>query len=217
MKSTNDNARIAYNFAKDGTGNYTGALPATKYAFSDIKNANVSELRYYATQPVYFFTQAELQFLIAEVELRFNNNDAAAKTAYETAIASDFNARGITDGSVVDGFINGAVKWSGVSSVSDKLNLIYMQKWVALYGMDPMEAWSEQRRTDVPTWSTEAAATIKNDPGSYTAGQLIIPAVNALGGTNVVKRQWFPDNSRKFNPNAPEPVNITTPVWWDVK
>jgi hypothetical protein len=217
MKSTNDNARIAYNFAKDGTGNYTGTLPATKYAFSDIKNANVSELRYYATQPVYFFTQAELQFLIAEVELRFNNNEAAAKTAYEAAIASDFNARGITDGSVVDGFINGAVKWSGVSSVSDKLNLIYMQKWVALYGMDPMEAWSEQRRTDVPTWSTEAASTIKNDPGSYTAGQLIIPAVNALGGSNVVKRQWFPDNSRKFNPNAPEPVNITTPVWWDVK
>lgn len=217
MKSTNDNERIAYNFAKDGVGNYTGALPATKYAFKDVKNANVSELRYYATKPVYFFTQSELQFLIAEAQLRFNNNDDAAKVAYEAAIAADFNARGISDATVVNTFINGSVKWSGASSVSDKLYLIYMQKWVALYGMDPMEAWSEQRRTDVPTWSAVAASTIKNNPESYTAGQLIIPVVNALGGSNVVKRQWFPDNSRKYNPNAPAPVNITTPVWWDVK
>ena len=51
----------------------------------------------------------------------------------------------------------------------------------------------------------------------YTAGELIVPAVNALGGTNVVKRQWYPYNAAQYNTNTPAPVAITTPVWWDVK
>lgn len=214
MKSTNDNERIAYGFVKDGAGNYSGTLPATKSAFPDIKNKDVSELRYYATRPVYFFTQAELQFLIAEAQLRFNNNDAAAKTAYEAAITADFAARGLSGAADM---INGAVKWAGATSTADKLNLIYMQKWVALYGMDHMEAWSEQRRTDVPSWSTVPAADIKADPSKYTPGQLIIPAVNGLEGNKVVKRQWFPDNSRQYNPNTPTAVTIDQPVWWDIK
>lgn len=214
MKSTNDTERIGYAFAKDATGNYTGIIPATKSAFPDVKNANVSELRYYATRPVYFFTQAELQFLIAEAQLRFNNNDAAAKTAYEAAITADFAARGLLG---AENLINGAVKWSGATSTTDKLNLIYMQKWVALYGMDHMEAWSEQRRTDVPSWSAVSAANIKKAPDSYTAGQLIIPAVNGLEGNKVVKRQWFPENSRQYNHNTPTAVHISEPVWWDIK
>ena len=151
MKSTGDNDRIAYAFKQDSKGNYTGALPATKYAFSDIKNANVSELNYYATMPVYFFSQAELQFLIAEAQLRFNNNDAAAKTAYEAAITADFTSRGFSASDAAD-FYGGSVAWDKASSVSDKLNLIYMQKWVALLYRDHTEAWSEQRRTDVPKW-----------------------------------------------------------------
>ncbi|MCS2938176.1 hypothetical protein [Bacteroides faecis] len=45
------------------------------------KNKNVSAIDYSigATKPVYFFTQAELQFLIAEVYARFLNDDANAK------------------------------------------------------------------------------------------------------------------------------------------
>ena len=60
-------------------------------------------------------------------------------------------------------------------------------------------------------------ASIKDNPSGYTAGELIVPAVNALGGTNVVKRQWYPYNAAQYNTNTPAPVAITTPVWWDVK
>ena len=43
--------------------------------------------------PIYCFHQGQYQFVIAEVNLRFLSNDAAAKTAYENAIEADFEAR----------------------------------------------------------------------------------------------------------------------------
>ena len=215
LTKTGDTQRMAYGFAKaTASGSYAGALPATKYAFNDIKNKDVSELNYYATKPVYFFTQAELQFLIAEVQLRFNSNDAAAKQAYEDAIKADFEARGLTGASDL---YNGAVAWSTAGTVTDKLNLIYMQKWAALFYMDHMEAWSEQRRTDVPKVSTATAAEIKTDPSVYTAGELISPAVNALGAGVLVKRMYFPYNASQYNPNTPAAISADKPVWWDVK
>ncbi|UVP33720.1 SusD/RagB family nutrient-binding outer membrane lipoprotein [Bacteroides faecis] len=62
------------------------------------KNKNVSAIDYSigATKPVYFFTQAELQFLIAEVYARFLNDDANAKSAYEAGVTADFAVRGFT-------------------------------------------------------------------------------------------------------------------------
>jgi hypothetical protein len=46
---------------------------------------------------------------------------------------------------------------------------------------------------------------------------LIVPAVNALGGNNVIKREWIPYDAALYNPNTPKAIAITTPVWWDVK
>ena len=91
-----------------------------------------------------------------------------------------------------------------------------MQKWVALCYMDHMEAWSEIRRTDCPKWSAKTASEINADPTIYTAGDLIKPMRNGLG-TGVVKRMFFPLSARQLNKNTPAAVEMTTPVWWDVK
>lgn len=39
--------------------------------------------------PIYIMQQSEAEFLKAEVELRFNNNAAAAKVDYENAVRAD--------------------------------------------------------------------------------------------------------------------------------
>ena len=44
----------------------------------------------------------------------------------------------------------GALLLGAALQSEDKLELIYMQKWVALFYMDHIEAWSEIRFTD---WS----------------------------------------------------------------
>ena len=90
-------------------------------------------------------------------ELTVNNNRPWFNDHKERwlAIKADFDAKGIAG---YDTFIAGAkVAWA---SATDKLKLIYMQKWAALCYMDNMEAWSEIRRTDVPALSPLAAADI---------------------------------------------------------
>ena len=129
------------------------------------KNKNVSAIDYSigATKPVYFFTQAELQFLIAEVYARFHNDDANAKSAYEAGVTADFAVRGFAGQE--NTILEGACAWSAASTQADKLNLIYMQKWVSLFYMDHMEAWSEIRRTDCPKLSSYSAAQIQARAG----------------------------------------------------
>ncbi|BEH00364.1 SusD/RagB family nutrient-binding outer membrane lipoprotein [Bacteroides sedimenti] len=215
MKSTKD-PRIAYSFLKAANvSDYAGELPGSKAALSK-KNADYSALNYYATKPVYFFTQSELQFLLSEVYLRFYSNDAKAEAAYIAGIDADFSARGMTTSASVMYGPNAPVAWSTASDNAAKLELIYMQKWVALCYMDHMEAWSEIRRTDCPKLSSKTADAIFKDPTIYTPGELIAPMRNGLG-TGMVKRMFFPLSARQLNKNTPAAVPLTTGVWWDKK
>lgn len=216
MKATND-PRIAYNFAKAANSkDYAGQLPGSKAALGK-KNADYSFLNYYATKPVYFFTQSELQFLLAEVYLRFYSNDAKAKIAYEAGIDADFAARGMASAPSVMYGTGGSVAWATAANNTAKLELIYMQKWVALCYMDHMEAWSEIRRTDCPKLSSKTADAIYKDPTIYTPGELISPMRNGFGVGTMVKRMFFPLTARQLNRNTPEAVPATTAVWWDKK
>ena len=163
--------------------------------------------------PIYLFTQSELQFLIAEVQMRFGNNEAAAKSAYETGVKADFSLRGTAG---ADSFLAKAGAFAGTQA--EKLNLIYMQKWTALFMHDHMEAWSEIRRTDVPALSPHSAAQIKANPTIYTPGNLINPSVNKKGGSNIAMSMPYSSDSRKYNVNTPATARqITDKVFWDVK
>ena len=219
-----DDPRIAYCFnvnTKDGE--YVGQIPGGKaisktWNGGEWLNKNVSIVNYALfdgsgiTRPGYLFTQANLQFLIAEANLRFINNDTAAKAAYEAAIEADFDAKGIAG---YDAFIAGAkVAWSG--STDAKLKLIYMQKWVALCYMDNMEAWSEIRRTDVPVLSSRKGSAIFADATIYNPGDLIEPAENGIEAGGLMKRMFYPKKARDLNKNTPAAKKGSDPVWWDI-
>ena len=179
------------------------------------KNSDVSTINYDITHdmPIYLFTQSELQFLIAEVQMRFGNNEAAAKTAYEAGVKADFDLR---DTAGADAFLAGAGAFTGAQA--EKLNLIYMQKWTALFMHDHMEAWSEIRRTDVPALSPHSAAEIKANSTIYKPGDLINPSVNKKGGSNIAMSMPYSSDSRKYNVNTPATARqITDKVFWDVK
>ncbi len=217
MNLTND-PRISYTFKKatsgDNAGEYAGLLPGTHlctgYTYSD--NGVVSMLNYYPTKPVEFFTQAELQFLLSEVYLKYFNDEAKAKAAYEAGVKADFETRG-TSG--VDEFLaQSRVSWDAQSGNAAKLKLVYMQKWVALLYMDQMEAWSEQRRTNVPSWGI-TGKEFEADKTKYVAGDLIYPYRDDLGEKAVPLRVFYSTASKNINSNAPEQPALTTPVFWD--
>ena len=218
MQNTGD-PRLGYAIkARESDGTFVGQFPGSKQepaiVGTSYKNKDVSTIDYDVCHdmPIYLFTQSELQFLIAEVQMRYNNNAAAAKAAYEAGVAADFALRGTAG---ADAFLAGAGSWD---AAANKLNLIYMQKWVALFLHDHMEAWSEIRRTDVPALSASSAAQIKANPLLYTPGDLIAPAVNKKGGNGIALSMPYSSDSRKYNVNTPEKARqITDKVFWDVK
>ena len=195
---------------KTKMGEWTGL--GSKYNDDYVSNINRAPAK---AMPVYLFTQSELQFLIAEVQLRFNNNDAAAKAAYESAVSADFASRGI-DG--VNAFLAGSkTSWNAQAGTNDKLKLLYMQKWVAFFYRNHMEAWSEARRTDVPALSGVAAKNIYDDGKEYTPGDFINPGVNFIVGGGLCKRMPYPSNARRYNKNTPAVATISERVFWDAK
>ena len=188
---------------RESDGTFVGQFPGSKQnpeiVGTSYKNKDVSTIDYSITH--------------AEVQMRFGNNEAAAKSAYEAGVKADFDLRG-TGG--VASFLAGAGAFAG--SQAEKLNLIYMQKWTALFMHDHMEAWSEIRRTDVPALSPYSAAQIKANATVYTPGNLINPSVNKKGGSNIAMSMPYSSNSRKYNVNTPATARqITDKVFWDVK
>ena len=211
--------RLSYAIkARTSDNTFVGQFPGSKQepaiVGTSYKNKDVSTINYDVAHdmPIYLFTQSELQFLIAEAQMRFNNNASAAKAAYEAGVEADFALRGVSG---AEGFLAAAGSWD---NAADKLKLVYMQKWTALFMHDHMEAWSEIRRTDVPALSTASAAQIKANPALYTPGDLICPAVNKKGGNNIAMSMPYSSNSRKYNVNTPATARqITDKVFWDVK
>ena len=216
MNETAD-PRIGYAMVRRTSDNtYAGQLPGAKqgniYDAASHKNNSVSAINVEMTKdaPIYLFTQSEVQFLIAEVEYRFNNN-AAAKSAYEAAVQADFASRGVAGAS---DFLAAAGSWD---SASDKLHLLYMQKWVAFFMRNHMEAWSEMRRTDVPVQSSLTTEQAYKYPTAYTAGDVFSPGLNYYGNGKTCKRMPYPSSARKLNKNTPAVKTLAEPVFWDVK
>ena len=216
--ATND-PRISYAIMKNDAGEYVGQIPGAKTIYKswgvDWKNKDVSAIDYTNAMaaPIYLFTQSELQFLIAETQLRWGDK-TAAKTAYEAGVQADFDSRGVAMGA----FLNGSmVKWEAQASDAARLNMIYMQKWVALFYRDHMEAWSEVRRTDVPVTTTMTAKEVFETPDAYIAGSMIVPARNYIVAGGLCKRVPYPSNARQLNKNTPAEKLLSDRVFWDAK
>ncbi len=216
--ATND-PRISYAIMKNDAGEYVGQMPGAKTIYKDWgvdwKNKDVSAIDYTNAMaaPIYLFTQSELQFLIAETQLRWGDK-SAAKDAYEAGVQADFASRGVPMGNFLSG---SRVNWDGMASDAARLNAIYMQKWAALFYRDHMEAWSEVRRTDVPETSTYTARQIFEDGTVYNAGNMIVPARNYIVAGGLCKRVPYPSNARQLNKNTPAEKLLSDRVFWDAK
>lgn len=203
---------------------YVGQIPGSKTRMKEWnnnvawKNEDVSELNTekFAAEPIYVFTQSELQFLIAEVALRFNHDSAKAREAYEYGVMSDFNSRGMGD-KAADFLVNSRVSFNDQTDDDARLKLIYMQKWAAFFMRNHMEAWSEIRRTDVPSTSDLTAEEVFRKPNEYKAGNMIVPAVNYIQVGGLAKRVPYPGNARRLNSNTPAEKKMGDRVFWDVK
>ncbi|MFD1141410.1 SusD/RagB family nutrient-binding outer membrane lipoprotein [Larkinella insperata] len=161
----------------------------------------------------------QMNLIKAEYYLRAGN-DAAAKTAYETAITQsvDFynkilsitNAIGITGSALpaqatpasVAAYIAGdGVNWSKAATSTDKLKLIATQKWLHYNVVQPYENWADIRRLDYPVLNFQ----------TDNANAQTLPPV----------RWTIPGNEITYNAANYAAVraadNLKTKLFWDVK
>lgn len=174
------------------------------------------------TQPSTIKTGAEVGFFLAEAALRgmIAGGDAVARKYYEDAVTSAISRHetamqddGYTEKGTLPAItISGEeaakeylaqnsdkVNWELMKTNDQKLEAICTQKWITLFCVNPLEAWSEQRRTDMPKLKRSVSAN----------------------GTKLICRLPYPQGERTLNPElvaAEGDVNVyETRVFWDTK
>ncbi len=208
MLSNND-PRIGKIWNKaTGSDIYNGNVPAGKTVLG-IKNEDFSFPIMTATTPTYLYSLAELYLFVAEAELRYNSDAAAAEVAYKAAIDASLALHGIT---TPGSDLYGAGKPYEFDGTRKQ---IAMQKWACLAMVNHIESWFETKRTEYPVISALSAAEVDAAPTSYTPGERIFPYENNLGENVWLTRFFYPDVAITRNQNAPTQAKLTDKVWWD--
>lgn len=121
------------------------------------------------SRPMILMTNAEQQFLLAEAKQRYGASITLGGTPqayYEQGVRESFRITGTTAAYGADkattlltsGKLN--ADWN---ASPDKLQAIWLQKWIALTNYNGLEAWSEYRRTAFPV-TPASASTAANAP-----------------------------------------------------
>ncbi len=165
--------------------------------------SNIAVVNLKPSTPVYFMSLEESLFLQAEAAERYSGG-AGAKALYDAAVTANFAKYGLTPGAL----LAGAYAYPTAGTFAQKLEAIITQKWVSNFPGNGFESFFEKNRTGFPVTS----AVYQTDPG-YVPGQLVY-ALN--GSTNQLfpKRIVYPLSERNANPNSPNLIPLTTPVWW---
>jgi hypothetical protein len=206
LETNNDLARLDAYFTPGSSGQY--GLPQGNYDVStSLVGPNVpSVTKLSPTDPFYFFSLDEVDFMLAEAYLR-SGDDAQAKSYYDKAVAAayakfnvPFDAAKIAAG--------GVYAFPTTGNTEAKLKAIMMQKWVAMYKQGYESFW-DQARTGYPEISPVPTTAATYVPGQWTY------AVNGVTGKLFPKRILYTATSRDVNPgNTPAPAKVTDKIWW---
>lgn len=155
------------------------------------------------TRPVYFFSEDEVDFMLAEAHLRYGD-PAQAKAYYEEGVLHAC-ARVGTDCSEL--VAPGGVYEYPNGTFEENLRAIIYQKWASLVDRG-YEAFWDHLRTGYPEISAFPAFSDQVIPGTFTY---------SVGGTTsgvFPQRLVWPENERNANQNIPAEQPVTAPVWW---
>jgi hypothetical protein len=121
------------------------------------------------SRPMILMTNAEMQFLLAEAKQRYGASvtlPGTPQSYYEQGVRESFRITGTTTAYGADKattlLTSGKLNADWTAS-PDKLQAIWMQKWLALVNYSGFEAWSEYRRTGFPV-TPPSASTAANAP-----------------------------------------------------
>ena len=171
---------------------FIGTNPGGNYAGAPMGSTNPSAYSYLGpyfsrnNAPLPLVTFEEAKFIEAEAQFRKGNKTEAA-TALNTAIK--LSVEKVTGTAIPDSYKTAEASETGQSITLQK---IMTQKYIGMFTQP--EVWCDWRRTNIPA---------------------LTPFAGATGQNNIPRRLPVAQSERVNNPNAPIPVSIVTPVWWD--
>lgn len=150
------------------------------------------------TADVFIMTAAESFLLQAEAKQLYDagvNLPLTAQEYYEQGVRESFRAVGADEDAEATELLTGGKANADWTASTNKLTAIYTQKWLALLNIDGLEAWTEQRRTEVPDIPLSEAAAVPNQPV-----RLFYPLVEETSN----------------GANVPDGITLDTKIFWDV-
>ena len=206
LKSNND-PRLGY-FFRPATSPASTSDPylGTTYGappndnFSGTKTSNIGAgLTKSATQSQWIVTSIEALFLQAEAVAR-GWLPGNAQTVYESAVRESFIWLGVPNAvTAANTYMtnNATASWANAgTTTTSKVNFVVYQKYIALTGINPLEAYNDYRRLKIPA----------NIPLSVNP---------ARGGRVLPVRLLYPSNEVAVNSgNIPKGQTQDTPIFW---
>lgn len=145
-----------------------------------------------ATDPVYFASIAEADFLQAEAYARLGDA-AQAQAFYEAGIAASFDRWGA--GAQAADFIEGDYAFQ-TGTAEEMVEQIIGQKWAAAVRTQTWDAWFDICRTGYPAF-----------------GKVLTDYSGVLDG-GYPARFLYVKQSSDYNPNTPDVESLNEKMWW---
>lgn len=211
MKASDDN-RIGA-FFLPASGDFHGGVSGTNFSTTNTyKAAYWSRPNMAFNSPVYLISLAEINFFLAEYYAK-NGNGAKGGEYYKAAIEASFASAGVSGAESVLAYY----PWNA----SKYAELIGIQKWVALSGINNFEAWCEVRRLGYPKMGTTKGEDITDEKERYDISQLPVGELytpiryyTELGPGKILQRYPYANSSSSRNSNTPAFKGFGTPIFW---
>ncbi len=159
--NTNADPRQTKIFKASETGALMTSLVSGDSPTSTGTSKNYATPNISGTEPVYFFTKAQVLFLIAEAQERYVNS-ATAQITYNSAISESCISLGLAANAIPTTMY----PYNGLKSIME-------QKWLAASNKCAIEAFFDFNRTGYPDFFTKSKTTIFN--GNERPQRLFFP------------------------------------------
>jgi Starch-binding associating with outer membrane len=175
LQSYNDTNRLAKIYALNDKGTYAGSVLGSQFNPPGQGASSLgSGLLKSVSQDAIIISAAESHFLQAEAIIR-GYLTGTAKTEYEAGVTSSFLFLGASGAAAYLAQPNPNTNWTSASGFTAQLNLIIRQKWIAMNGVTPLEAYADYRRLGLPSDIPISISPYKNPPDAKVPLRYLYP------------------------------------------
>ncbi len=189
LQGYNDTNRLAQIYAKNDKGTYAGSVLGSQFNPPGNGTSSIGPgLLKDVSQDAIILSAAESHFLQAEAIVR-GYLTGNAQTEYEAGVTSSFLFLEASGAAAYLAQNNANTNWTKVSGVPAQIALIIGQKWIAMNGVTPLEAYADYRRLGLPATIPVSISPYRNPPDAQMPVRYLYPTSEYTTNTVNVNAQ----------------------------